>query len=140
MCSRPQFTNLAYMGGTVACGPMTIIFGSINIKFGVKRTFHVLKTPVYRFDLYGRYQILFTDIADISIPTSVRVIEAYVQIFQSVALCVRTQSCLPQTDGQTDIAQISQNFALIKYLQGTQGRRSVFLGVTNVLTKLIYPL
>ena len=37
-----------------------------------------------------------------SIPTSVWVIEAYVQIFKSVALCVRTQSCLPQTDGRTD--------------------------------------
>ena len=37
-----------------------------------------------------------------SIPTSVWVIEAYVQIFKSVALCVRMQSCLPQTDGRID--------------------------------------
>ena len=29
MCSRPQFTDLTYMGGTRSCGPMTIIFGSI---------------------------------------------------------------------------------------------------------------
>ena len=35
-----------------------------------------------------------------SIPTSV--IEAYVQIFKSIALCARTQSCLPQTDTRTD--------------------------------------
>ena len=31
------------------------------MKFGVKRTFHVLKTPVYRFDLYRRYQTMWTD-------------------------------------------------------------------------------
>ena len=37
-----------------------------------------------------------------SIPTSVWIREAYVQSFKSVALCVRTQSCLPQTDGRTD--------------------------------------
>ena len=68
MCSRPQFTELTYMGGTGPCGPMTIIFGSaiqsqhtsLNIKFGVNRMFHVLKTTVYRFDLYGRYQTLWT--------------------------------------------------------------------------------
>ena len=71
MCSRPEFTDLTYMGGTRPCGPMTIIFGSViqsqytslNVQFGVNRMFHVLKTPVYRFDLYGRYQILWTDIA-----------------------------------------------------------------------------
>ena len=53
MCSRPQFTDLTYMGGTRPCTPMTIIFGSViqsqhtslNIKFGVNRMFHVLKTP-----------------------------------------------------------------------------------------------
>ena len=69
MCSRPKFTDLTYMGGTGPCGPMTIIFGSViqskytslNIKFGVNRTFHVLKTPVYRFDLYRKYRILWTD-------------------------------------------------------------------------------
>ena len=63
---RPQFTDLTYMGGTGPCGPMTIIFGSVskswytslNIKFGVNRTFDVLKAKVYRSDLYGRYQIL----------------------------------------------------------------------------------
>ena len=109
----------------------------------------MLKTPVYRFDLYGRYRTLWTDddtfwwcsselvykpkyqiwcesdvpcaqdlslpiwliwevpdpvnrYSPFSIPTSVWAIEAYVQIFKSVALCVRTQSCLPQTDGRTD--------------------------------------
>ena len=54
MCSRPQFTDLTSMGGTGLCEPMTIIFcsdiqsqhTSLNIKFGVNRTFHVLKTPV----------------------------------------------------------------------------------------------
>ena len=54
MCSRPQFTNLTYMGCTGLCLPMTISFDSVirslctilNIKFGINRTFHVLKTPV----------------------------------------------------------------------------------------------
>ena len=54
MCSRTQYTDQTYMGGTGSCAPMTIIFGSViqsqytslNIKFGVNRTFHVLKTPV----------------------------------------------------------------------------------------------
>ena len=54
MYSRPQFTDYTYMGGTGPCLQMTIIFGSViwsyytslNIKFGVNRTFHVLKTPV----------------------------------------------------------------------------------------------
>ena len=59
MYSRPQFIDLTYMGGTGPCEPITIISGSaiwsqytsLNIKFGVNRTFHVLKTPVYRIDL-----------------------------------------------------------------------------------------
>ena len=58
-----------------------------------------------------------------SIPTSVWVIEAYVQIFKSVARCVRNRvyqrRMYGQTDGQTDIAQMSWNLALIKCLQGT---------------------
>ena len=150
MYSRPQYTDLTYMGGTRPFGPMSKIFGTVikswhkrlTIKFGVHQTYHVLKTPVYRFDLYGRYQTLWTDeqnfwycyleleykpkyqvqcesdvpcvqepsyrfdlywryqilYSPFSIPTSVWVIEAYVQIFKSVALCVRTQSCLLQTD------------------------------------------
>ena len=69
MYSRQQFADLTYMGDTRPCGPMTIIFGSIiksqnttlNIKFGVNRMFHVLKTSVYRFDLYRRCQTLWTD-------------------------------------------------------------------------------
>ena len=69
MCSRLQFTDLTDMGGTGPGRPITIIFGSViesqytslNIQFGVNRSIHVLKTPVYRFDLYGRYQTLWTD-------------------------------------------------------------------------------
>ena len=57
------------MGGIGPCGPMRIIFDSViqswyvslNIIFGVNRTFHELKTPVYRFGLYGRHRTLFTD-------------------------------------------------------------------------------
>ena len=63
MRSRPQFTDLTYMGSTGPCGPMRITFGSVirswytslNIKFDANRTFYEPKTPVYRFDLYGRY-------------------------------------------------------------------------------------
>ena len=69
MSSRHQHANLTTMGGTGPCLPMKIILGSVierwytslNIKFGVNRTFHVLKTPVYRFDLYGIYRTLWTD-------------------------------------------------------------------------------
>ena len=54
MCSRPQFTDLTYMGGTGLCGPMTIIFGSVikslHIKFGSNRSFHVPKIPVYLYE------------------------------------------------------------------------------------------
>ena len=68
MYSRPQLTDLTYMEGTGPCTPMTIIFGSViqsqyaslNIKLGVNRTFHVLKTTVYRFDIYGKYRTLWT--------------------------------------------------------------------------------
>ena len=69
MCSRPQYTDLTTMGGTGFYGPMTIIFCSViqsqhtslNITFCVNRTFHVLKTLIYRFDLYGRCRTLWTD-------------------------------------------------------------------------------
>ena len=65
MCPRPQYTDLTTMGGTAPCGAMRLFFGSgiLNIKFGANRTFHVPKIPVYRFCLYGRYQILWIDIA-----------------------------------------------------------------------------
>ena len=67
MGSRPQFTDLTYMGGTGPCGPMTILFDSVikklHIKFGANRSLHVPKIPVCRFGLYGRYHILWTDIA-----------------------------------------------------------------------------
>ena len=66
MCPRSRYTGLVYMGGTGPCLPMRIIFGSVifysdhtilNIKFGVYGMMPVLKTPVYRLGLYGRYQI-----------------------------------------------------------------------------------
>ena len=68
MSPRPQYTDLTYMGGIGSCSPMRIIFGSViqrwytslNIEFGANRTFHVPKTPVYRFHLYGRYKSLWT--------------------------------------------------------------------------------
>ena len=63
-----SFLYFIYMGGTGPCDSIKIIFGNhvynetiLNIKFGVNRMFHVVKTPVYRFDLYGRYRTLWTD-------------------------------------------------------------------------------
>ena len=54
MCSRPQCTDLTYMGGTGFCGPIRIISCSVikswhispNIKFAADRTFDVLKISV----------------------------------------------------------------------------------------------
>ena len=68
MCSRPQYTDLTYMGGTGPCDSIKIIFGYhvnsqhiiLNIKFGVYGMFHVVKTPVHRFDLYVSYPTLQT--------------------------------------------------------------------------------
>ena len=69
MCQRPHFTALTTRGGTEPCRPMKIIFGgvikswyiSLNIKFSANRTFHVLKTPIYRFNYYEMYRALWTD-------------------------------------------------------------------------------
>ena len=62
-----SFIYLIHMGGTGPCDSIKNIFGNhVNHKhrkIGVNRMFHVLKTPVYRLGLYGRYQILLTDIA-----------------------------------------------------------------------------
>ena len=109
MCSRPQYTGLTYMGGTGSCKPMRIIFGaviksqsaSLSIKFGANETFHVPKIRVFLFGFYGRYQILWIDIALFQH----RLIEAYWQSVRFVALCVRMKSWIP-TDRQTDMAQM----------------------------------
>ena len=69
MCLSPQYTDLIYIEGTRSCESINVIFGchiqsqyaSRNIKFGVNPTFHVPKTSVYQFDLYGRYRLLRTD-------------------------------------------------------------------------------
>ena len=69
---KTKYTDLTYMGGTGPCGPMKLIFGtviksfhtSLIIKFGANRTFHMPNIPVFRFDLYGRYQILWIDEAN----------------------------------------------------------------------------
>ena len=34
------------------------LYTSLIVKFGMNRTFHFLKTPIYRFHLHGRYQTL----------------------------------------------------------------------------------
>ena len=49
------------MGGTGPCDSIKIIFAYhvnswhiiLNIKYGVNQMLHVVKTPEYRFDLYG---------------------------------------------------------------------------------------
>ena len=189
MCQRRRYTDLAYMGGTGSCEPMRLIFGSViqsyysslNIKLGAHRTSHVPKTPVYLFDLYGRYRILWTDednfqqcyLELVHMPKNQRsmclgvnrtfhvlkspvyrldlygryqILRTDIAHFQYQPVCSSLCSDAivftpdGRTDRQTDIAEMSQNFALIKCLQGTQGLRSLFRGVTNVLSKLIYPL
>ena len=44
MCPRLPYTDLLYTGGTKSCEPIKIIFTSLSKKFGLNRTFHVLKT------------------------------------------------------------------------------------------------
>ena len=103
MCSRPQFTYLTYIGGTGPCGRMTIIFGSVikslHIKFASNRSFHVPKIPVYQFGFYGRYQILWTDIADFQYQrTGNRSLCVHFQVCSS--LC--SDAIVFTTDGRTD--------------------------------------
>ena len=89
------------MGGTGPCDSIKITFG-YHVKTSRPQFTDLIKWEV--LDPVDRY-------SPFSIPTSVWVMEVYVQIFKSVALCVRTQLCLPQTDGRTDgqpdIAQMS---------------------------------
>ena len=112
MCSGPQYTGLVYMGGTRSSGPMRIIFDSVimswytsikfvSIKFGANRTFHVPKIRVYRFCLYGRYQVLWTDIAHFQYRPAYSQ-EAYLQSLKFEAICVRTQSLSLRADRRTD--------------------------------------
>ena len=69
MCSRRQVKDLSEELGARRSGTKKKILGSVtqsqhtspNIKFGVNRKFHVLKTTVYRFDLYGKYRTLCAD-------------------------------------------------------------------------------
>ena len=72
---------------------MRIIFGSViwswytslNIKFGVNRRLHVLKTTASAPDTVYRY-------SPFSIPIGLWLIEAYLQSLKFAALGVRTQS------------------------------------------------
>ena len=64
-----EHLDLICMKGAKFCDPISEIcsknskvkYTSINIKFGVNRTFHKPKSSVSRFDLYGKYQSLLTD-------------------------------------------------------------------------------
>ena len=115
MCSRPQYTDLTCMGGTGPCELMKIIFGSvirswyisIDIKFWVNRKFHVLKTPVYRFCLYGKYQDdYYYDQDDyryspFSIPSGLWLMKTYFAKFE-VCRFLRSGASVITTDGWTD--------------------------------------
>ena len=65
-----QIPHLTYMEGTRHYEPLWVIFKnyiyssytSPYIKFNANRMFHVPKITFFRFDLYGRYQTLLTDI------------------------------------------------------------------------------
>ena len=105
------------MGGTRPYTPMRIIFGSViyswytslNIKFDVNRMLHVLKTPVYRFGLYERYQILCTDIAHFQYQAVManRSLFAKFEVHSSLRSDAIVTTTDGWTDGQTDIAQMS---------------------------------
>ena len=129
MCSISQNSDSTYMRRTKRRGSVLIFCNfknlhlkftfkitSLNIKFDVNRTFHVLKIPLYRLGLYGRYQILY--------------------LFAKFEVCssLRSDTIVITTDGQTDIAQMSQNFALIKCHHGTQGLRSIFISSCSTRT------
>ena len=108
MCSRPQYTDLTTMGGIGPCGPMRIIFGSViiswytslNIKFGANRTSDVPKIPVY-----GRYQILWTDIAHFQYrPMANRSLFAKFEVRNSL----RLDAIVITTDGRTGGSNVSK--------------------------------
>ena len=69
ICLGSQHFDLINIGGTRYCWAIKIIFGNqtwtnytnLNINFGVNRTFHMPKTPVSWFNLYGSYPTLRTD-------------------------------------------------------------------------------
>ena len=108
MCPRPQYTDLTYMGGTGSCGPMKISFGSVikswysslNNKFGANRTIDVPKISLYMFVLYGKYQILWTDIAIFKTnrPMANRSLFAKFEIRSYL----RSDSIMITTNGRTD--------------------------------------
>ena len=106
MCSRPQFTDLTYIGGTGPCGPMTIIFVSVikslQIKFGANCSFHVPKIPVYQFGLYGGYQILWTDIAHFQYQPAYGSLCGNFQVCSSLRSDAIVFTTYGRTDGRTD--------------------------------------
>ena len=63
----------------------------------MNRAFHVLKTPAYRFDLYGRYQILWTDIAHFQYRPANKIIFAKFEVRSSL----RSDAIVITTDRQT---------------------------------------
>ena len=123
MSSRLQYTDLTTMGGTGPCGPIKIIFGyhiyrkytSLNIKFGANRTFHVPKIPVYRFGLYGSYQILWNNIAP----------------------CVRTKSWLLRTCGLMDGRTNRQSSNVLEFRpdQMSPGNLGSQINISRCLTR-----
>ena len=97
MSSRPQYTDLTIVGGTGPCGPMRIIFGGV-IYIPVWFIWKV-PDPIFNTD---------RPMANISLFTKIKLHSS-----------LRSDAIVITTDGQTDIAQMSWNFALIKCLQGT---------------------
>ena len=73
---------------------------SLNIIFGANRPSHMPKIPVYRFGLYGRYQILCTNIAHFQCRPAMANISLLAKF--EVRISFRSNAIVITTDGQTD--------------------------------------
>ena len=102
-----------YMGGTGPYRPLRVIFcsdmqswyTSLNIEFRANRKFHVLKTPVYRFDLDGRYRKCgpMWPFFNTNHPMANRSLFAKLEVRSFLSL----DAIMITTDEQTDIVEMS---------------------------------
>ena len=126
MCTRAQYTDLTYMGATVSCRPMKIIFGSVikswyilwtdednfwqcNLELVYKPKYQIwcesdfpcAQDPGVSVWFIWEVPDAVNQYGPFSILTSVWIIQACVLVnIKSIALCARTISCLPLTDGR----------------------------------------
>ena len=105
---KTQYPGLTYTVGTGSCRPMKKIFDSViwswytslNIKLGANRTFHVSNIPVYRFGLYGRYQVLLIDTAHFQYLWTMANRSLFAKL--EVRSSLRSDAIVITTNGRTD--------------------------------------